>query len=118
MKDADIDETREARRVQVVAPQHPDQLTARRQRRGQTRDEGGAGRGDLQLQPLADEFMPAAQRQATARQAPVQARIAEGDDLGVRPGVALQSGDLGAQGGQAGVGRGHVGPGLKVLFLF
>ena len=77
------------RRVQVVAPQHPDQLAAAGQRHGEPRDEGGARRGGLQFQPFAGELVPGLQRQPAARQQPVQPRIAEADRPRTRPSPPL-----------------------------
>lgn len=91
----------QTRRVEVVAPADPDNRPSRRQRLGQQGGETGCDGPDLHLHPLASQFMPAAQRQAAARQAVVHARIAKRQDDGWSPSPRFQSGHLAPDGRQS-----------------
>ena len=107
----------EARRVQVVPPQDPDQLAAFGQRRGEPGDEGGAGRARLQLQPVPDELVPAPEAEPPARKRPSTRPSPNGRYLARRGQGAFQRGDLGAQGGQASlVESGHRSNIVLILF--
>ena len=107
----------QAGREQVVAPRHPDDDPSLHQGSQQQADEGGRGRASLALQPRARHLMPAAQGQATAREAVVDGRIAERQDRSRSPSPRFDRGDPASQGRKTRLARsGHST--LHVLYLF
>ena len=94
-------ETAEARRIEVVAPQHPDRRAQGGQGPGQQGRERPGGRAGLHLQAVAGQGVPDAPRQTAARQMPVDPIVAERQHAMGRPVRAFQRGDLMAKALQA-----------------